>query len=145
MAANTPLFKAPSIEVPAEDSSPALNRLLDTLSPRARKLSKIGLAEVCPINLQSTLLLTLAERPLAVFPCRLSFGRATPALDCCLSLCGISFKLLCIIHDRSWVFYANGATRLCLDSHCSLCCSANLHLRLLFIASTRHTRQRVLS
>ena len=51
MAANTPQFKAPSLEVPAEDSSPALSRLLDTFSPRARKLSKIGLAEVCLMQL----------------------------------------------------------------------------------------------
>ena len=46
MAASTPRFQAPTVEVPSEESSPALNRLLDTLSPRARKLSKIGIAEV---------------------------------------------------------------------------------------------------
>jgi hypothetical protein len=46
MAASTPRFKAPTVEVPTEDSSPALSRLLDTFSPRARKLSKVGIAEV---------------------------------------------------------------------------------------------------
>ena len=46
MAASTPRFKAPTVEVPTEDSSPALSRLLDTFSPRTRKLSKVGIAEV---------------------------------------------------------------------------------------------------
>lgn len=53
MATGTPQFKAPTIQVPAEDASPALSRLLDTFSPRARKLSKIGLAEVCLVLLFS--------------------------------------------------------------------------------------------
>ena len=100
---------------------------------------------VSDATLQSTLLTTLAERPLAVFPCRLSFGRATAALDCCFSPFCITFMLFCSIHARPRVFNANGATCLCLNSHCSLCCSANLHLRLPFIASTKRTRQRVLS
>ncbi|KAL3163211.1 hypothetical protein ABBQ32_009613 [Trebouxia sp. C0010 RCD-2024] len=45
MAAGTPQFQAPTVQVPTEDSSPALSRLLDTFSPRARKLSKIALVE----------------------------------------------------------------------------------------------------
>ncbi|DBA94911.1 hypothetical protein WJX77_007238 [Trebouxia sp. C0004] len=45
MAASTPRFKAPTVEVPTEDSSPALSRLLNTFSPRTRKLSKLGIAE----------------------------------------------------------------------------------------------------
>lgn len=58
-------------------------------------------------TLQSTLLTTLAERPLAVFPCRLCFDRATPALYCCLSLFCIILKLLGSIQAGSRVFIAD--------------------------------------
>lgn len=85
MAASTPRFRAPTVEVLTEDSSPALSKLLDTFSPRARKLSKIGIAEVC----RSVMLcicfyrlpkLLCSERPLAVLPCRFCFDRVRATL-----------------------------------------------------------------